>query len=103
MAVIAKPAFVEEPKWTTVIAKKAHQVVSLVVETLADTPKQKERKLNLRFTCFEAKRVRLKGAGVEVQHKAVARPNDVVRQGCRYHAVVTCDCVGLYLDGKCAP
>jgi hypothetical protein len=45
----------KEPKWTTMMAKNVHQVVSQVVETLADTPKQEERKLNLCLTRFEAK------------------------------------------------
>ncbi len=52
---IANVTFAEEPKWTTVMAKNVHQVVSRVVETLSDTPKQEERKLNLRLTGFEAK------------------------------------------------
>jgi hypothetical protein len=38
-----------------VMAKNVHQVVSRAVETLADAPKQEERKLNLRLTSFEAK------------------------------------------------
>jgi hypothetical protein len=54
-AVIAKAASVEEPKWTTVMAKNVRQMVSQVVETLADVPKQEEHKLNLCFTGFEAK------------------------------------------------
>jgi hypothetical protein len=37
--VITKVASVEEPKWTTVMAKNVRQVVSLAVETLADAPK----------------------------------------------------------------
>jgi hypothetical protein len=37
------------------MAKNVRQVVSWVVETLADAPKQKECKLNLCFTGFEAK------------------------------------------------
>jgi predicted proteasome-type protease len=45
----------EEPKWTTVMAKNVHQVVSQVVETLVDVPKQEERKLNLRLMGFEVK------------------------------------------------
>ncbi|CAK9878535.1 unnamed protein product [Sphagnum jensenii] len=45
----------EEPKWTMVMAKNVRQVVSRTVETLADVPKQEERKLNLRLTGFEAK------------------------------------------------
>jgi len=32
-------AFVEEPKWTTTMAKNVCHVVSRVVETLADAPK----------------------------------------------------------------
>jgi hypothetical protein len=37
--IIAKVAFAEEPKWTMVMAKNMHQVVSRVVETLVDVPK----------------------------------------------------------------
>jgi uncharacterized glyoxalase superfamily metalloenzyme YdcJ len=37
------------------MAKNVHQVVSRVVETLVDAPKQEECKLNLRFTAFKAK------------------------------------------------
>jgi hypothetical protein len=37
------------------MAKNERQVVSRVMETLADTPKQEERKLNLCLTGFEAK------------------------------------------------
>ncbi len=37
--VTAKVAFVEEPKWIMVMAKNVCQVVSRVVETLADAPK----------------------------------------------------------------
>ncbi len=38
-AIIAKAAFAEEPKWTTVMAKNVRQVVNQVVETLANAPK----------------------------------------------------------------
>jgi hypothetical protein len=37
------------------MAKNVHQVVNRVVETLVNTPKQEERKLNLRLTSFKAK------------------------------------------------
>jgi hypothetical protein len=37
------------------IAKNIRQVVNQVVETLADAPKQEERKLNLCLTSFETK------------------------------------------------
>jgi hypothetical protein len=37
--VIIKAASVEEPKWTTVMAKNVCQVVNWAVETLVDTPK----------------------------------------------------------------
>jgi hypothetical protein len=37
------------------MAKNVRQEVSWVVETLANTPKQEECKLNLHFTAFEAK------------------------------------------------
>jgi hypothetical protein len=53
--VTTKATCAEEPKWTMVMAKNVHQVVSRAVETLADAPKQEERKLNLRLTGFEAK------------------------------------------------
>jgi hypothetical protein len=53
--VTTKATFAEEPKWTTVMAKNVRQVVSQIVETLADVPKQEERKLNLCLTGFEAK------------------------------------------------
>jgi hypothetical protein len=54
-AIIAKAASKEEPKWTTVMAKKVRQV-----ETLADAHKQEERKLNLRIMGFEAKEGEIK-------------------------------------------
>jgi hypothetical protein len=54
-AITTKATSVEEPKWTTVMAKNVCQVVSRVMETLADAPKQKECKLNSRLTSFEAK------------------------------------------------
>ncbi|CAM6078062.1 unnamed protein product [Sphagnum tenellum] len=54
-AIIAKATSTEEPKWTTVMAKNVHQVVSQIVETLADVPKQEECKFNLCLTGFEAK------------------------------------------------
>ncbi len=53
--ITAKATFVEEPKWTTVMDKKVRHVINRAVETLADAPKQEERKLNLCFTGFEAK------------------------------------------------
>ncbi len=53
--ITAKVAFTEEPKWTTMMAKNVPQVVSRTVETLANTHKQKKRKLNLCFTGFQAK------------------------------------------------
>ncbi|CAM6053232.1 unnamed protein product [Sphagnum tenellum] len=52
---IADIAFVNEPKWTTMMAKNVRQVVSEDLETLADVPKQKEHKFNLCFTRFKAK------------------------------------------------
>jgi hypothetical protein len=54
-AVTAKAASTKEPKCTTVMAKNVHQVVSRTMETLADVPKQKECKLNLRLMGFKAK------------------------------------------------
>jgi len=53
--ITTKVAFVEELKWTTVMAKNVRQVDSWVVETLADAPKQEECKLNLHLMGFEAK------------------------------------------------
>jgi hypothetical protein len=55
VAIITKAMSIEEPKWTTVMAKNVRQVVNLIMETLADVPKQEECKLNLRLTGFEAK------------------------------------------------
>jgi hypothetical protein len=55
MAITAKVVSTEEAKWTTVMAKNVCQVVNQAVETLADTPKQEERKLNQRLMSFEAK------------------------------------------------
>ncbi len=54
-AITAKATFVEKPKWTTVMAKNVRHVVSQVVKTLADMPKQEERKLNLCLMGFEVK------------------------------------------------
>ncbi len=55
VAITTKAMPIDEPKWTTMIAKNVYQVVNQVVETLVDAPKQEERKLNLRLTGFEAK------------------------------------------------
>ncbi|CAK9263843.1 unnamed protein product [Sphagnum jensenii] len=55
VALTVNVTFADEPKWTTVMIKNVHQVVSWVVETLSDAPKQEERKFNLRLTGFEAK------------------------------------------------
>ncbi len=54
-AITTKATFAEEPKWTTMMVKNVRQVVSWVVETLADTPKQEEREFNLCRMSFEAK------------------------------------------------
>ncbi len=48
-------ASIEEPKWTTVMAKNVYQVVSQPVETLADAPEKEEHKFNTRLTRFEVK------------------------------------------------
>jgi hypothetical protein len=53
--VTTKVVFAEEPKWTTMMAKNVRQVVNQVVETLANAPKQEERKLNMRLIGFKAK------------------------------------------------
>ncbi len=44
MVVTTNVVFVNEPKWTMVMAKNMRQVVCRAMETLADTPKQEERK-----------------------------------------------------------
>jgi hypothetical protein len=53
--ITTKATSTEEPKWTTVMVKNVCQVVNQVVETLADTPKQEDHKLNLCLMGFEAK------------------------------------------------
>jgi preprotein translocase subunit SecA len=58
--VTTKAMSMEEPKWTTVMAKNVRQVVNRVMETLADVPKQEEHKLNLRLMGFEAKEGEIK-------------------------------------------
>jgi hypothetical protein len=55
VAITTKVTFGEEPKWTMVMAKNVRQVVSKVVETLADAPKQEEHKFNLRLMGFDTK------------------------------------------------
>jgi hypothetical protein len=69
-----------------VVAKNMRQVVSQVVETLADAPKQEECKLNLRLTGFEA-----------------TGPNEAVHQGRCCHAAMACDSAGLQFDDKRTP
>jgi hypothetical protein len=39
MAITSKASSVEEPKWTTVMAKNVRQVFNWVMETLVDVPK----------------------------------------------------------------
>jgi len=53
--ITTKATSTEEPKWTMMMAKNVRQMVSRAVETLVDTPKQEEHKLNLHLTSFEAK------------------------------------------------
>ncbi len=53
--VTTKVVSTKKPKWTTVMAKNVQQVVNRAMETLADTPKQEERKFNLCLTGFEVK------------------------------------------------
>jgi hypothetical protein len=72
--IIAKVASAEEPKWTTVMAKNVCQMVSQVVETLADVPKQEEHKFNLHLTNFEAKER-------ETEKELVQRLNTKLLQG----------------------
>jgi hypothetical protein len=82
MAITAKVMSTEEAKWTTVMAKNVHQMANQVVETLANMPKQEERKLNLRLTGFEAKEG-------ETKKKLVQRLNIKLLQGqMRLHAKV---------------
>ncbi|CAK9255454.1 unnamed protein product [Sphagnum jensenii] len=69
-----KATFVKEPKWATVMAKNVHQVVSRVVETLVDAPKQEERKLNMRLMGFEVKEG-------ETENEIVHRLNTELLQG----------------------
>jgi hypothetical protein len=73
-AITAKAMSTEDPKWTTMIAKNVCQVVSQVLETLADTPKQEERKFNLRLTGLEAKEG-------ETEKELVQRLNTELLQG----------------------
>jgi hypothetical protein len=39
VVVTTKAAFVEKPKWTTVMAKNMRQMINRALETLADAPK----------------------------------------------------------------
>jgi hypothetical protein len=55
VVVTTKAASTKEPKWTTMMAKNVHHVVSRAVETLADVPKQEGHKHNVGLTGFEAK------------------------------------------------
>jgi hypothetical protein len=74
VAITAKAVSTEEAKWTTVMAKNVRQVVNQAVETLADMPKQEERKLNLHLTGFEAKEG-------ETEKELVQRLNTKLLQG----------------------
>ncbi len=74
VVVTVKIASVEEPKWTTMMAKNVRHVGSQAMETLVDTPKQKEGKFNLRLTCFEAKEG-------ETEKELVQRFNTELLQG----------------------
>jgi len=56
------------------MAKNVRQVVSRVVETLTNMPKQEEHKLNLHFTGFEAKEG-------ETENELVQRLNIELLQG----------------------
>ncbi|CAK9882225.1 unnamed protein product [Sphagnum jensenii] len=82
--ITTKDVSTKEPKWITVIAKNMCQVVSRAMETLTDTPKQKEHKLNLRLMGFEAKEGKTKK---ELMQRLNTRPNEAVHQG--YHCHVT--------------
>ncbi|CAK9873192.1 unnamed protein product [Sphagnum jensenii] len=72
--VTTKATSAEEPKWTTVMAKNVHQVVSRAMETLTDTPKQEELKFNLCLTNFEVKEG-------ETENELVQRFNIELLQG----------------------
>jgi hypothetical protein len=72
--ITTKVASMGEPKWTMVMAKNVRQVLSQAVETLADTPKQEERKLNLCFMGFKAKED-------EIEKELVQRLNIELLQG----------------------
>jgi len=76
-------------------------VVNRAVETLFDTPKQEECKLNLHLTGFEAKECETKKE--LVQHRVVAGPNEVMHQGHRRHMATAYDCMGLHLNGRRTP
>jgi hypothetical protein len=54
-AITSKVTSTKEPKWITVMAKNVRHMVNQAVETLVNTPKQEERKLNLRLTGLKAK------------------------------------------------
>jgi len=70
----SKAMFAEEPKRTMVMAKNVHQVVSWVVETPANAPKQEKRKLNPHLMGFEAKEG-------EIKKELVQRLNTKLLQG----------------------
>jgi hypothetical protein len=52
VTITTKATSTQDPKWTTVITKNMRQVVNQAVETLVNTPKQEEHKLNLPLTSF---------------------------------------------------
>jgi hypothetical protein len=72
--VTAKTTSTKHPKWTTMMAKNVRQVVNQTMETLADAPKQEERKLNLPLMSFEAKEG-------EIEKKLVQWLNTELLQG----------------------
>jgi len=72
--VTTKATSTEKPKWTTMMAKNVRQVVSRAMETLANTPKQEERKFNLHLTGFEDKEG-------ETENELVQRFNTELLQG----------------------
>lgn len=73
-AIKAKATSTEDPKCTTMITKNVRQVVSQVLETLANTPKHEERKFNPRLTGLEAKEG-------ETEKELVQRLNTELLQG----------------------
>ncbi len=86
MAVITKVVIMEEPKWTTVMAKNVRQVVIKAMETLADAPKHEV--LPALHELWNQGRWDWEGASATTQHKNVVRLDETTRQGRCHHAIV---------------